>query len=182
MYLRLDGQTLIRAWPSSLVLFVDRGYSQPGCGEVNLTRRITMRNQKIWLATAGVLAALALTGCSVSQAGSAEPTPTFLALGGFVLDAPDGGTLSAGDACEGMNGYSDIHPGADITVYNSKGDLIGSASLGKGVYGSTGCTFLWAATIPTTGGPYQYEISHRGKLSFTLAEGIHGVSSSLGGN
>lgn len=119
--------------------------------------------------------------------GSPAPKPTAAAT--FVLT----GTLTLAKAspgatgsCEGTGGYSDITPGAAVTVYDASGAVVGSGSLGNGSsMGSGGfgaCEFgLSVQGVPEGSKFYQVEISHRGKLTVSAADAKAGrFASSLG--
>lgn len=74
--------------------------------------------------------------------------------------------------CDGQGGFSDIRPGASVTVYDASGTIVGSGAItDDGSTSSTGCQFPFTVpNVPTGSAFYQYEISHRGKLTFTADE------------
>jgi hypothetical protein len=67
--------------------------------------------------------------------------------------------------CEGRGGYDDMTEGADITVYDANGSVIGASSLEGGQ--RSGSTCRWAFTVQgvPTSTFYQVEVSHRGKVT-----------------
>jgi hypothetical protein len=119
--------------------------------------------------------------------GSPVPKPTAAAT--FVLT----GTLTLSEAspgsagsCEGKGGYSDITPGAAVTVYDAAGAVIGKGYLGNGSSASASgygaCEFQFSVqSVPEGSKFYQVEISHRGKLTVSAEDAKAGrFASSLG--
>lgn len=88
--------------------------------------------------------------------------------------------------CEGINGYSDIAEGAPVIVYDADGKIIAAGAISDSTLqrGSTTfeCLFSFIVTdIPGGAGFYQYEISHRGKLTISEDDARGGfASASLG--
>lgn len=134
----------------------------------------------------GILAGLGvviLAGCSgeggsPTVATSAAPE-TFTFAGELLLtsDVP-----TTGRSCQGRGGYSDIAEGAPVTVYGKSGEIIALGNLSLGESTSLGCKFqFFVGGVPTGEGFYQYEVSHRGKLSISEADAVAGnASASLG--
>ena len=157
-------------------------------------------------------AALALAGC----AGAARDTPAVAAdmtvtgtltlhqsgdklttHGGdttyYVGDAftISGATFTDGVPCTGIGGYSDMKPGAAVTIFDAGGTIVGASALGTGT--ATGastyaiphadkCAFPFTvAHVPTGSTFYQYEISHRGRITFTADEAPF-LAADLNGN
>jgi hypothetical protein len=91
-------------------------------------------------------------------------------------------TTSNGMQCAGTGGFSDIRTGAPVTIYDATGTIVGVGGLAVGtptginstqgvVSYVTGCDFPFTvAHVPTGSTFYQYEISHRGKLTFQPAD------------
>lgn len=85
--------------------------------------------------------------------------------------------------CSGKGGYDDIAEGAQVVVYAADGKIIGTTRMGTGTIltGDYICHFEWEVpNIIPGAGPYQYEISHRGKLTITEDEARAGLSASIG--
>lgn len=73
-----------------------------------------------------------------------------------------------GSSCRGKGGYSDIGEGAAVTVYDASGKIVSAGKITGSTYHAGECKFQWsAASIPAGAGPYQFEISHRGKMTIT---------------
>jgi hypothetical protein len=76
--------------------------------------------------------------------------------------------------CVGDGGYSDIGPGAQVTVTDQKGELIATGTLSMGERGMTNDTWVcrFAFTVPDVPGAdfYTIEVSHRGGLTYSTAE------------
>lgn len=118
------------------------------------------------------MVASTLTACSTLVSGEARPTQnaTFDFIGALTLIDENG---PKSGSCTGINGYDDIHGGTAVTVYDGAGTLIGTGQLDEGLRNpfDGNCLFgFTVADIPRLKGFYQYEISHRGKLSLTEAE------------
>lgn len=89
------------------------------------------------------------------------------------------------DGCHGTGGYSDVAVGAPVTVYNADSKIVGTGMIDYSTaLSGTSCWMAFSVRgVPGGEGPYQYEISHRGKLTFTEAEGRgSGVTATLGNN
>lgn len=100
---------------------------------------------------------------------------TLLALGArtFTLE----GSLTLVDAygtsssCATYGGYSDIAPGADVTVRDAEGTVVASGALQSGRMSGAGCRFPFAiADVPGGSAFYQVEVTHRGLVTFTADE------------
>jgi hypothetical protein len=114
-------------------------------------------------------------------------TPTTLVvLGSLVLIDPEEG-WRVGRSCEGAGGYHDIYAGAQVSVYDPAGRVVGLARLvgGEGLRGpsSVVCAFTFAVSVPAGLGFYSFEVTHRGKVTFPeseLSDPLDGPSLSLG--
>ncbi|WP_345383275.1 hypothetical protein [Pseudonocardia yuanmonensis] len=91
------------------------------------------------------------------------------------------GTVSAGSACSGSGGYSDVHAGTGVTISNATGAVIATGSLSAGRASSTTCDFTFTVPdVPAGEDFYQVEVSHRGTLTYTADELRSGLGLSLG--
>ena len=124
------------------------------------------------------LGVLVLAGCSTG--GEPEPAETFTMTGELDLGYDQGKYYSSELNCTGAGGYSDIQSGAPVTVYDNAGQIVALGALGPGRRNSAEhvCTFKFdVPNVPAGKGFYQYEISHRGKLTLTEAEAVAGLAS-----
>lgn len=124
-----------------------------------------------------VVVAVVLTG----RRSSATLTPTFSMSGSLTLIDSDSTFDSGG--CQGTGGHDDIYEGTNITVYNNAGTIVGVGNLGTGIgLDSVDCFFAFSIPdVPAGQGPYQYEISHRGRLTISEADARNGdADSTLG--
>ncbi|MCX4824878.1 hypothetical protein OG883_34500 [Streptomyces sp. NBC_01142] len=81
--------------------------------------------------------------------------------------------------CRGLGGYSDIIPGAAVTVYDAAGKVVATGSLGEPKYSGSGFTLACAFPVSVPDVPkgskiYQVEVSHRGKISIGSDEAEQG--------
>lgn len=118
---------------------------------------------------------LPLTGCGAAITGNAEadPAATFTVVCGLTLHHPASdytpswtvrSSSNSGSSCAGTNGFADIREAADVVVYGSDGHIVGSGQLDPGTVTGTDCVFLFTVdSVRYTSGPWQYEITHRGK-------------------
>lgn len=147
----------------------------------------------------GTLAVVELTGRGGSSPATSTqpavaapaPSPTAVVMSGHIsmrrYDKGDNdpefrianwGVTGAG-GCEGRGGYSDMTEGANVTVYDAAGRVIGAGALEAGE--RLGSTCRWAFSVP--GVPvspfYQVEVSHRGKATVQQGD-VSDVELSLG--
>ncbi|MFD7026469.1 hypothetical protein ACFWAR_00295 [Streptomyces sp. NPDC059917] len=84
--------------------------------------------------------------------------------------------------CTGARGYDDVREGAQITVYDRSGTVLGAARLGSGLdYGRVtllgnstqkACEFhIGPVSVPAGAGPYQVELGGGRRGKYTLVEG-----------
>jgi hypothetical protein len=87
----------------------------------------------------------------------------------------------SGTSCRGAGGYSDIRPGTQVTVKNSRGDVLATAELGEGEGGRYLCTFPFEFEITEGEDRYVVAVGRRGELSYQFGElKARGVSLVLG--
>lgn len=130
-----------------------------------------MRKQ---LAAAGLAMALAM---SLAGCGSGQVTikGTMLVTKNFTWE--DEGTPAP---CSTKGGYSDIAPGAGVTVKDAHGEIIAKSELGPGAAiripdkpgKASACAFFYEATFPDDGGKfYTVEVTRRGELVVERPDG-----------
>lgn len=123
-----------------------------------------------------------------SATTSASASATFTASGELLLKRGEFSWNSAADpTCQGLNGYSDLQGGAQVTVTDASGKKLALGILAKGIAGdfsteadgtqrAGSCALSFAVTdVPKGVGPYGIEISHRGIQNYTetvLAAGV----------
>lgn len=108
--------------------------------------------------------------------------PSYFKMTGTITLTNDRNSYSFNE-CHGTGGYSDIREGAPVTVYSSKGEIVGLGSLASSVPFEEFDECLLSFTIEKVKageGPYQYEVSHRGRLTVTEESARSGLLSTLG--
>jgi len=114
----------------------------------------------LWAALSAGVAAAAVLLVVLAPAG------TFTLRGSVALTAA-GATSYGIDRCEGIGGYADLHPGATVTIFDSKGRVVGLAPLGTGISSAMSCTFPFEVPeVPADSLNYTVEIGNRGKTTF----------------
>ncbi len=105
---------------------------------------------------------------------------SFDLKGSLILLQPTSATDLA--SCSGSGGYLDISGGTDVTVYNASGTIVSSGALDDGLAIEGSCIFDFTVHgVPGNEGPYQVEVSHRGRLTITEANARAGkLSATLG--
>jgi hypothetical protein len=144
------------------------------------------------------LVVLALVGAAVYVLGrdpKAAPPPSvaassasFTASGALVLKRGEFSWNSAADpTCQGLNGYSDLRAGTQVTVTDASGKKLAIGVLAKGNAGdfsteadgtqrAASCSLPFAVSgVPRGVGPYGIEISHRGVQNYNEAQLDSGV-------
>ncbi|OXM70766.1 MULTISPECIES: hypothetical protein [Amycolatopsis] len=120
----------------------------------------------VFLAVVITASALAVVITLMVTSGEEDRGPTtFTVTGTFTLK-------------DGVTGYA---PDGGDTVYTSSGSVAAIGQLGPGRHGpSVSCQFdIVIPNVPTGQGPYQIEVSHRGKIGFSEQE-ANRVAISLG--
>lgn len=147
------------------------------------------RKQPMWLPFAVVGGAVVIAMILWATLPSTTDRPsrpealreTFTLTGKLVVPArvetfvPDGG-------CIGDRGYSDIRPGAGVTVYTASGTVLTTGALTAGRMDSMRCAYAFAVVdVPRGEGIYQVEVAGRGKVSVDEATATTaGASLTLG--
>lgn len=94
-----------------------------------------------------------------------------------------GGVRSVGATCQTTGGYADIREGAQVTITDSAGKVVGVATLGPGSNGNAGggrCSFPFSAEVAGGSDFYGFSLGpRRGVLQVPAAE-INSVHLTLG--
>ena len=125
-------------------------------------------NRRLWVILGSVIfvAIIAAAG-AIALAASGGLSAHHDITGTFELN---GGTYASGPGCQGKGGYSDISPGAQVTLKNGAGAILATTQLGTGTGANLSCDFKFAfANVPEV--PfYSVEIARRGAVTNSLAD------------
>jgi hypothetical protein len=118
--------------------------------------------QQVWILVGiGVIIAV------VTLAFTLHRTPKHDVSGTFTLYD----STSTYSSCLGQGGYADIGPGTDVSIRDQNNDLIGKSSLGAGAPSEGACEYSFTvAAVPANMKFYSIEVSHRGALTYSLAD------------
>lgn len=124
---------------------------------------------KRWLALVSV-AVLAACGGSSKPATLNVQGKMTLAQSGVFRTA--GKLPDLGQPCIGKAGFDDLTPGAQVKVTDEKNTVLATAQLGTGTLvndsgGFHTCEFPFTVAVPDGKAFYQFEVSHRGVISFS---------------
>jgi uncharacterized protein DUF732 len=105
--------------------------------------------------------------------------------GSFILIESTKGYYSSievdGDTCKGIEGYSDIGSGTQVTVKNGKGEILATTTLGEGHGNDVQCTFAFQFPITEGQDRYVVSVARRGDFSYSFQQlQQHGVEVHLG--
>lgn len=78
--------------------------------------------------------------------------------------------VASGGACEGANGFGDVHSGTQVQVRNGDGKLLGQTSLERGRGTRYRCTLEFQIELTEGESTYQFETGRRGAISFSFAQ------------
>jgi putative hemolysin len=139
------------------------------------------------LVAAGGIAAYATSHRTPSSVSPSAPqTPGIVSMYVTVTLADSDGVLNLDDVhCEGMGGYDDMRAGAQVTVTDEHGTVIGDSTLPTGQMQGSGvtrqCVFTFTVDdLPKGRSFYGLTISHRGTTQVREWE-LGSVNLSLGG-
>lgn len=130
-----------------------------------------------FIAVAAVTIVLVVTLTGGKDPGGRTPGQGFVGVtsgtitlaGSMVLIGGGGSDYSGG--CQGTGGYSDIGEGAQVTIYDDAGKIVGTGHLEhSAVVESSSCTFDFSVEVPDSKPFYQVEVSHRGKITYSAAD------------
>jgi hypothetical protein len=126
------------------------------------------------IALGGTVIILATRGGSAKPAAATSAVPSNLAIMLLTFTLADSsGVLNEDDVhCSGMSGYSDITAGAQVTVTDERGTVIGAGVLPEGTLIGSGairkCQYKVTITdLPRGRQFYGVTIGHRGTTQFT---------------
>jgi hypothetical protein len=111
------------------------------------------------------IAAVAVIGAGCAGTPLA---PTHIVTGTFELAGSHQGGYGT-VPCEGTGGYTDIREGAPVTLKDAAGTMIATSRLEHGS-SSAPCDFTFAFPNVVEMPFYTVEVSHRGGLTYSLAE------------
>ena len=122
--------------------------------------------------------AVALAGCNAPAATVATPAPSPVSTpvlhtvnGTLTLNTSSSWTMETSGGCLSAGGYSDIAPGAPVTLRDEKGTILAATSLREGWLAGAGCNFAFALDdVPDTATFYAVTVSHRGEISKSHAD------------
>jgi hypothetical protein len=124
-----------------------------------------------------VLVVVLVVGCGSDDGGSKSAATTtdpqlHAITGSFVLIGTNGEDFdSASEAgCWGTDGYQDIEDGAQVTVTNEAGTVIGNSALKDSEVISEGCRFYFQVLNVPRAKFYGIEVVRRGKVNFSHEE------------
>ena len=130
--------------------------------------------RRIWLVLGAVIfVAIVAAAGVVALAGSGSLTPHHTIAGTFDVLATDQTFPSlqmVGSACEGTGGYADISPGAQVTLKDGDGKVLGTTQLQMGSGSTSSCTFKFSIDSVPEVPFYSLEVSHRGAITDSLAQ------------
>jgi hypothetical protein len=137
-----------------------------------------------WVLTAGLAVALLLVLLLPKSPSSSPPPPQQQEQAAATAQDAGGDTgrnviirftlydlETAGASCRGQGGYSDIAPGAPVTVKNESGEILGAGTLGVG--SSVSGTCIWSVQlsgVPSGEKFYSAEVGDRGAITYSEAE------------
>lgn len=136
----------------------------------------------------GLVVGAGLVGGAWAATSAPAKTESFTMTGELDLVGGHSPVPPENTDCAGAGGYDDIAEGAAVTVYDAGGKVVAQGALGVGRYADpvafTGaCVFSFTAPgVPKGTKFYQVEITHRGKLTASIAEAQSGAfTATLGG-
>lgn len=101
---------------------------------------------------------------------ASSPTTHSVAVTFDLTDSESFIALNRGDTCSGEGGYSDIGPGAELTVTNQSQTVIATSSLGDGTYNGQACEFTTSVAVPIRESFYGFSVSKRGTITYSATQ------------
>jgi hypothetical protein len=133
------------------------------------------------------IAAVAIAGITIGITATSGPGSITihgsLSMGvlTYTDDAPGADLTNPGlgDPCSAGDGYSDIAPGATVTIGGANGQSIAVAALSAGKVAASGsCEFDFTASVPDQSS-YTVTIGHRGTTTWTKAQATSAAGMTL---
>jgi hypothetical protein len=104
--------------------------------------------------------------------GGAQKDGTYRVIGTLTLVDLDGRGIRyiSDDLCYGQNGYNDIGPGSQITVRDSRGEIIALTNLEMGGESSDfACGYVFVVDVPESRF-YTFSLGRRGDISYSFED------------
>jgi hypothetical protein len=119
-----------------------------------------------------IFVAVVAAGAFLALAGSGAFVPHHTVAGTFTLTDTDTdpSITTIANGCEGTGGYSDIRPGAGVTLKDGDGKVLATSFLDSGSGTANSCSFTFSLANVPEAPFYTVEISHRGQLSYSLSD------------
>lgn len=121
--------------------------------------------RKRWLIAGFLIAAVAAAAIAVPVFGGGD-APKHTISGTMRLTDNDR-TFST--PCAGSGGYSDMQPGAGVTVTDGTGKILAIGELGVSAGASHFCVFGFHVDDVPKADFYKIEVSHRGAITYSFA-------------
>lgn len=179
---RWDGQAWqpVSAPPSSYANNLLPTFSKPTPGF-----KAGWDKRSLWMGIAAIAVVAGVVGGFVVSSGG---SPKLKMSGHMAVKGSEGFNLTSafegqpGQTCETMGGFGDIRVGTPVTVYDAKGNIVGTGSLGTGVASSLideaadsyfgACTFPFSVTGLSKSSAYQVQVGagNRGRITVSPDE------------
>ena len=149
-------------------------FGAPSATNIDLATTAPANGRRTW-AILGVVIFVAVVAAAgvLALAGSGSLSPRHTVSGTFGLldsDASFPSITTSGSGCQGTGGYADISPGAQVTLKDGDGKILGTTQLSTGSGTTTACLFTFAIPNVPEVAFYSVEISHRGQVTNSLAD------------
>lgn len=113
---------------------------------------------------AALVAVVVLAACGGGSSSTTVNGTVSVPAAGAQIVHPDG---SADLSCSTTSGFSDIRLGAQVRVTDESGTLLGTTELSVGTRQEDRCVLPFTVKVPGGKSFYQFEVSHRGLVSFS---------------
>lgn len=162
-------------------------------------RMATITTAALMLAACGAAGSPATTSATSSPSPTASSPSTIYVTGyiGAPISIRSATQLSAGkdspaigaEPCATKDGYDDIHEGAQVTVTDENGKVVGLGNLtSAGLWADapdtlvimSQCRFNFTVAVPSGATFYRIEVAHRGVVRYTASEVATEVHLTLG--
>lgn len=137
--------------------------------------------KRIMIAACAVTAVAALAGCGGSASGSSSSGSSNASKMQSITVSFELNDSNRKSSCSsgGGGGFTDISSGSPVVVRDGKQNVITTVPLGSDCkmldpndFRTNNMGGVWTThvSVPTGKGPYSFEVSHRGALTFTEAQ------------